>query len=100
MRVRTRIFCVARFHQDVCDVCEHVRFTLKFQSRIGDQEVACPRWKSLDDKLDHKKPSYVHMRREICLTKAPCPNQDAKNPPVNEEGWYERRAAAHGTVYK
>ena len=107
MKVFNRFFCIVGYHgSEICGTCEHSRFVLRFQARIGDQVVACPRWKSLDDKLDRKKPFYVHQRREICLTQRPfdycssCQNQRPQNPPENKEGWWEEERARHGTVLR
>lgn len=109
MRCESRFFCMVRRFGDACDTCENSRFTLTFQVGLMQQQVACPRWHSLDDKLNHKKPFYVHQSRELCFRDPPrecrsycpsCVNNKPDKPPEDREGWWEERAKQYGTVYR
>lgn len=106
MRVNSRIFCASNYYEGSCETCENNRFTITFQSAIGKQQVACPRWNSPEEKTAKKKPFYVHIERAICLLKSPfeycssCPNKMAELPPIDTEGWWEEERARHGTVYR
>ena len=89
----TREVCL-RKPDEVCQTCPHSRFLVRIQVGIGNQAVACPRWKSETDwRLGDSPESYVIARRELCLTQKPfdfcveCPNSRAKNPPTQEPGW-------------
>lgn len=94
VRQQSRAVCLGH-PLTACATCEHGTFALKLPVRVGDQVVACPRWDSISDRYEHKKPDYEMVRRQQCLVDRPyehcsfCPNRDAKNPPRTEPGWWE-----------
>jgi len=91
---QVRAVCLGR-PLPACESCEHGNFTVKFQNNIGGQMVACPRWKSISDRIDKKIPQYEMVRREQCLLVSPyeycssCPNRNIQKTPRTEPGWWE-----------
>jgi len=89
-----RSLCISQARGSACTDCEHSRFILRFKPGVGNQQVACPRWDSIDDRLARKKPRYEIIRREVCLTVAPyehcssCPNKKVSEEPRSEPGWW------------
>ena len=78
-----------------CGACPHSTFTLQFQVGVGNQEVACPRWRSDAARLRGEPLlSYVMLRRETCLVASPfpwcysCANHNPGELPRSEPGWW------------
>lgn len=96
VRQQSRGVCLGK-PLKACGTCEHSSFTLSFKPGIGNEVVACPTWKSIDAKLEHKPPLYEAVRREQCLLKRPydycssCPNSKVDRPAETKEGWWETK---------
>lgn len=80
-----------------CGACPHSTFTMQFQVGIGNQEVACPRWRSDGARMRGESLlGYVMLRRETCLIASPfpwcysCRNHDPRELPRSEPGWWEQ----------
>lgn len=78
-----------------CPGCPNRVFKVRFQLKVVDQEVACPRWASEEERKERKEPvSYVMVARGSCLTKPylqceSCPNSQASQPPRSQVRWWE-----------
>jgi hypothetical protein len=79
-----------------CSNCPNSQLEVLFQIRIGDQVVACPRWKSESDRREQLPAlGYAFVPRVLCLTEKPfpfcpsCPNSKPSELPRAEVGWRE-----------
>jgi|SRR3954469_11839057 hypothetical protein len=95
-----RASCLAKKKPE-CAACPNSHFTIRFQSRIGDQQVACPRWRLEEDRLARREPTdYVSVPRSMCLTLRPfdqcigCVNGQASEPPRIYSKWWEAEERA------
>lgn len=92
---QNRAVCLGR-PMRACKTCEHSTFSIRLKPRLGDQLVACPRWASSGDRVEHVPPQYEMVRREQCLLRRPyehcafCPNKDVHSRAETEPGWWER----------
>lgn len=90
-----RLICLAKTRPN-CQGCPNSHFTIRFQARVGDQQVACPRWRSEEERIERKDPlDYVTVSRGLCLSVHPfpqcdgCPNGQADQPPRIYAKWWE-----------
>ncbi len=82
-----------------CSTCPNSRFVLRFQLRVADQVVACPRWASEEDQKNGEDAlDYVAVQRDTCIRLKPfsfcsvCPNSDPAKEPMVERKWVELEA--------
>lgn len=94
----SRVMCLMQA-TDHCPQCPHSRFVIQTQPGVGNQIVACPRWRGgVQRHLSDMPSEYVLIPHETCLTSKPleycssCPNNRRTHLPFDEPGWYERRA--------
>lgn len=78
-----------------CQGCPNRVFTVRFQLKVTDQTVACPRWASEEERKERNDPvSYVMVPRGSCLTHPflqceSCPNGQASERPRSQQRWWE-----------
>lgn len=89
-----RVLCVLGA-RSACGTCPNRIFKLRFQFRVVDQTVACPRWASEEERKERKDPiDYVMVSRGDCLQKPysqceGCPNSNQSQYPRNHPRWWE-----------
>ena len=90
-----RTVCLLEMREG-CPTCPHSRFVVRFQLRVVDQLVACPRWGSEGEERDRKDPvDYVTVQRDTCIRQRPytfcqrCPNSSPSEEPRVERRWFE-----------
>lgn len=89
-----RVLCLLGTKQ-ACGTCPHQVFKLRFQLRIVDQNTACPRWTSEEERKERKDPTeYVMVSRGGCLQRPylqceGCPNSDPAQYPRSQPRWWE-----------
>ncbi len=78
-----------------CIGCPNRVFKVRFQLKVVDQTVACPRWVSEEERKERKEPvDYVMVPRGLCLTKPyfqceTCPNSLTSERPRSQPRWWE-----------
>ncbi len=82
-----------------CSTCPNSRFVLRFQLRVADQTVACPRWASEEDRKNGQETlDYVSVQRDTCIRLKPfsfcelCPNSNPAREAMVERKWVEIEA--------
>lgn len=91
----SRTTCLLKAKEQ-CGTCPNSRVVLRFQLRVVDQVVACPRWESEEDRRERRDPlDYVEVRRDTCIRVKPfdhcdsCPNSSAGELPRIHARWFE-----------
>lgn len=79
-----------------CGICPNKGFNIRFQFRIVDQAVMCPRWASEEQRLARADTvEYVAVSRTTCLGEKPflqcvdCPNGVATERPRTVDKWWD-----------
>ncbi len=78
-----------------CSGCPNRVFKVRFQLKVVDQTVACPRWASEEERKERKEPvGYVMVSRGSCLIRPylqceSCPNSQASERPRSQVRWWE-----------
>lgn len=90
-----RIFCLLETKAQ-CPTCPKSQFKARFQLRVVDQIVACPKWETEADRLLRRDPlGYVMTSRSVCLSEKPfthcpdCHNGSPRAAPRTQIGWVE-----------
>lgn len=93
-----RTLCLVEAREE-CPTCPHRQFSVRFRLRVADQLVACPRWRSEEERQQGKDPvDYVTVQRDTCTRLRPfpfcekCPNSNPAESPRSERRWVQEEA--------
>jgi ferredoxin len=82
--------------REACGTCKNSMVAIRFQLRVVDQLVACPRWRNEEERKERKDPlDYVQVQRDTCVRVKPfphcvsCPNSNPSKSPQTQAKWFE-----------